>query len=296
MGRPTFHSGGVLLALLMLAGCHHGPYGPAYYQSGPYAPGPAYGPTMMPVPQGGYPPQGGYISPGPTYTPQNLSPTPFQVNPGSPTPINPSSPSAPTWRPDPNAAPSGNTLDDAPPFKPNPGSGGNLVPNPLEPDFSSPPGAALPRARPVNVVEATPFRPTTPVSNQTANVDPFEEPRQVPSLPTEADPFAPNAPSPVVNRQNPYGYDGSSYSWLRGIVDFDDVSQTWSIIYNLTPEPRDQFGGSFVFAPHESQKNLKSGSLVLVKGRADPGRTDNRGKPLYEVAQLVVLSPPTGIQ
>jgi hypothetical protein len=35
--------------------------------------------------------------------------------------------------------------------------------------------------------------------------------------------------------------------------------------------------------------SLKPGGQVLVKGRVDPGRTDGRNKPLYDIYQLVIL-------
>jgi hypothetical protein len=92
--------------------------------------------------------------------------------------------------------------------------------------------------------------------------------------------------------QTPYSFDGENYTFVKGIVDYDPASQTWSIIYDL--QPRDKFGGSFIFAAHPQLQNLKPGDLVLAKGRVDPGRTDARGKPLYEVGTLTVLPPLPG--
>lgn len=273
-------------AALLLAGCHHNPYGQPYYHQGPY--GPAYGPSFAPSTV----PPGGYIQPGPVYTPNGPSLTPFPSNPGSPTPLNPSTP---TWRPDPGSPPSnGAPLNDAPPFRPNnPGSNStNPVPFPLEPDFSSPPPAAsLPRAVPI---AQAPISPAAASSSTGQN--PFQESRRPQSLPTDADPFAFDGGSAPTNNQNPYGYDGSQYSWLRGIVDYDERSKSWSIIYDLTPDIRDKFGGSFVFADHPSLRGLRPGTVVLVRGRVDPGHTDHTGKAMYELQQLVQLSPPSGIQ
>lgn len=280
---------GRLAAVLLLTGCHHYPNGPMYYNAAPYSPGPVYGPSMAPTP--------GYMAPGPVYTPQP-GPTPLPGNPNSPTPINPGS-TAPTWRPDTSGGGSTRPLDDAPPFRPNPGSNNNLVPDPLEPGFDSspPPAASLPRATPIMQASTTPAQPAIPaqpVSN--AGADPFETPRRLPAMPTQADPFEATPAATEASKQTPYGYDDQGYAWLRGIVDFDPQSGTWSIIYNLTPDIDDKFGGSFVFAGHESLKSLKPGTLVLAKGRADPGRSDARGKPLYEISQLVILAAPSGIQ
>jgi hypothetical protein len=246
-----------LLGVAMLAGCHMSPYGPGYYNAGPM-----YGPTYS-APQYMQP------TPGPVYTPQNLGPMPAGPNLGSPTPINPSpTQSGPTWRPDPNNSGLGN---DAPPFKPNNG----VVPDPLDPDFSAPPGAAnVPRATPISPVAGT-----APAMFPGNDADPFE------------------APKPVLKpagSSSPYAYDGDNYTFIKGIVDYDAGSQTWSVIYDL--QPKDKFGGSFIFSPHPQLQNLKPGDLVLAKGRVDPGRTDVRGKPLYEVSTLTVLPPLPAVQ
>jgi hypothetical protein len=244
------------LGVVMLAGCHMSPYGPGYYNAGPM-----YGPTYS-APQQYMAP-----GPGPVYTPQNLGPTPVGPNLGSPTPISPSSPSqgTPTWRPDPN-----NGLNDAPPYKPNNG----VVPEPFDPDFSAPPGAAsVPRAVPVSPVAGT-----APQIFPGNDPDPFETPAQ-PLL----------KPAGSSSSSTPYSYDGDNYTFVKGIVDYDAASQTWSIIYDL--HPKDKFGGSFIFAAHPQLQTLKRGDLVLAKGRVDPGRTDSRGKPLYEVGTLTVLPP-----
>lgn len=274
-------------AVLLLAGCHQNPYG---YNYGPYAPGPMYGPSMAP--------QGGYITPGPVYAPQNLSPTPLPGNPNfpsnsgsptllSPTPTNPGG-NPLNLRPDPAG---GST--DAPPFQPNPGAGNPRVPDPLEPGFDSspPPAAAIPRAMPFAANQPT---PATSVSTASTAGDFFEEPRRVP---VEADPFdAPAAAAAPATKANPYGYDGQEYRWLRGIVDFDEPSKTWAIIYDLAPDIGDEFGGSFVFAPHKDLHLLKPGSEVVVQGRADPGRKDGQGKALYEIDRFVRITPPENIQ
>lgn len=280
--------------LLGLAGCHHNPYGHSPYNYGPYSPSPIYGPTMAP--------NGGYMSPGPTYTPTPgyspttpYTPTPLPGNPNSPTPINPS-PTAPIWRPDPGSGSTSPPLNDAPPFQPNRGGGGSLVPDPLEPDFGAPPpSASLPRAVPL--ADARPV-PARAISTPAGADDFFEEPRRVIPSAAGADPFAHDggAANNTSKPQDPYGYDGQHYAWLRGIVDYDPATRTWSIIYDLTPDVGDKFGGSFVFSDHPSLKGLRPGSLVLAKGRVDPGRTDHIGKALYEVQQIVHLAPPAGIQ
>lgn len=268
--------------LLLLAGCHMQPYGPGYYNYGP-----TYGPSYSTPP--------GYMTPGPVYTPQNLSPTPITPGTGSPTPISPTpNQNTPTWRPD--STPS-NNLQDAPPYRPNNTNSNGVVPDPLDldPGFGAPPGAAATVPRAVPLTDAPPFQPVETASGTAQppgrfpadDPDPFEAPTQVTPAalkPVGISTTASSAPAP-------YGHDAQQYTWLRGIVDYDSDSKTWSIIYNLTPDVGDKFGGSFIFAPHPQLQNLQPGAQVLVKGRVDPGRTDGRNKPLYEISQLVPLPP-----
>ncbi|MDZ4687133.1 MAG: hypothetical protein SH850_18810 [Planctomycetaceae bacterium] len=258
---------GLGMNLVLLSGCYmHRPYGPGYYNAGPM-----YGPTYSAPP-------GQYMAPGQQiYSPQNSGPM-LSPGVGSPTPITPTNPSGtPAWRPDPNSG-----LQDAPTFRPNNG----MVPDPLDPDFSAPPAAAMvPKARAIETVGGTGGAPMFPGD------DPFEAPTQVSLVAPGSEPALRPAglATAATTPQAPYGYDGQNYSFVKGIVDYDQQSKTWSIIYELKPEIGDKFGGSFLFASHPQLQTLKPGDLVLAKGRVDPGRTDTRGKPLYEIGTLVVL-------
>jgi len=239
------------LAMLLLAGCTWYPYSP---YSGGY-----YGPT--------YAPPGGYVAPGPTYVPQNSAP--ILNGTGSPTPLNSTTPASPkpNWQ-----TPS----NDAPLFN-------NPVPNPRDPDFGTPPAAAvLPRP------PALAARPQFPeaASVQPAGLhaaDPFYEPARIA---TDA-----NA-QPMPTNSVPYAFDGAGYKWLKGIVDFDEDTKTWAIIYSLTPEANDRFGGTFWLGPSEQLGTLQDGDLMLLAGQPHATLKDNRGLPVYHVSKVTRLGNP----
>mgnify|MGYP007073220449 FL=1 len=92
---------------------------------------------------------------------------------------------------------------------------------------------------------------------------------------------------------SPYGYDKNSYRWMRGIVDFDAEKGTWNLIYSLTPDASDQFGGSITLADDPRLASLTNEDVILVEGAVDASRPDGFGKPVYRVAYLARLVPKT---
>ena len=149
--------------------------------------------------------------------------------------------------------------------------------------------------------EATPFEPS---SNPTSNSDPIEPfssrtPTGVkldfeePEAESFQEPFRPasNSVTTTTARPNPYDYDREKYTWLRGVVDFDDEQQTWHIIYNLKPNKHDRYGGSSTLASSPQLKGLQPNDIVLVEGRFDPSAPDNIGKPTYQVDHVARLVP-----
>lgn len=122
------------------------------------------------------------------------------------------------------------------------------------------------------------FAPPVPVQNASAR-------RDIPES-------APTAGRPGVN---PYLYDTKGYTWLRGVVDFDDASKTWRITYN--PDPvSDPYGGSLTLSDDEKLGSLLPNDVVLVEGRIDTDRRDRFSKPIYHVANAVVLRPKSAPQ
>ena len=85
---------------------------------------------------------------------------------------------------------------------------------------------------------------------------------------------------------NPYDHDRKNYQWLRGKVDFDEQDQTWHIIYNLTPDQKDRFGGSVALIDHPGFNNLQNDDVVYLEGRIDTGSLDRSGKAKYRIEYL----------
>lgn len=267
-GSAKWILGGVGLALLCCSGCRWYPYSPYYNGYNSYGPG-QYGPTYAPQP-------GGFVDPGGTYIPQNYGPT--LNTPGSPTPLNSGTPSTsptPNWR-----TPNGTGGGEAPLFNP--------VPNPQPDSFGPAPAAVLPRPQPLTMV--SPF-PQTVVANiqptGLQTVDPFVEPATL-SNDDDAQPMPVGSSPPA----EPYAFDGADFKWLKGIVDFDDETKSWSIIYALVPKPTDRFGGHFVLGPSDQLQQLQRGDLVLIAGEPHPTLKD-RGRPVYHVAKVTVLGRPS---
>lgn len=276
----------VLLLGLCFAGCAHttySPYGPGYGSG--YGYGPSYGPSYM-APQ--------YLGPGtgPTYVPQS---TPSS---GSPTPITspPANNSNPLNLRTPSNPPPTN---DAPLFNPNP-PGGTVPPgrDALDDLNNANPGASLPQEN-SNVAKLPVYErgglaaAAPPVVAEVQTVsgnkeDPFfEAPSRLPAE-LDASPMGTSEPD-----RSPYQYDGQAYKWLQGAVDYDDKTQTWSIIYDLTPDPTDKYGGSFVITPHPDLGNFQIGDIALLEGTIDTTQKDPSGRLIYDVKKVTgPLTPP----
>lgn len=90
--------------------------------------------------------------------------------------------------------------------------------------------------------------------------------------------------------EDAFGYDRNSYRWLRGVVDYDPAKKDWQIIYGLSPEASDKFGGSLTLLDEGRLADFQNDDVVLVEGRIDPdaGR-DVLGKPLYRVTRAELI-------
>lgn len=93
------------------------------------------------------------------------------------------------------------------------------------------------------------------------------------------------------NSPNPYDYDRKNYDWLRGVVDFDERSRTWNLIYDLTPEADDEFGGSITLVDDPQLNVLRNEDVILVEGQIDETQRDELGKPKYRFEQFSRLVP-----
>jgi hypothetical protein len=268
---------------LALAGCYspyrYSPYSP-YYGGGV----PMYSPQAVPMqpqfnptpvyPEGTFPPAG---TPG-----GMLSPTP-----------------------DPN---SGGTFPPSnggfnPTLPPNYNSGSGLVPD----NGYGDPGT-LPRSGGTNTFEnnSSPFQQdgasfqtgSTGDSISRVQFRPGGEPRELQLTQHQAAPIetagtaspasaASTETEPAPRKPNPYGYDALGYSWLRGVVDFDEQQKAWILVYNLAPGPRDLYKGQITLIDNGQLKKLQNNQVVLVEGQIDQAVCDAAtGKPQYRVTKM----------
>jgi hypothetical protein len=290
---------------LVFAGCMApGPYSYGTYP-GYYAPPPGYaappgGAIMAPGPSFPAPQLGPGVNPTPAWQP---SPSPTLAPSLSPTPsLGPSSP--------PSTLPGGSTFNDGPP--PFGGSSARKpadiqVPLPTDRDRDLGPAPMAPAGpSPKAGSGASPFgsdgsqgtfekgaqlvipqRPDVPVQ-AVATVDPqtFENPiererhdrDELVAVSAKAGPDA-----PILKGNDPCDYDRVKYSWLRGIVDFEQRDKSWHIIYSHHPDRHDPYGGAIRLVDCPKLGTLHSGDVVYIEGRVDTHRLDSRGKAQYVI-------------
>ncbi|VAX36480.1 hypothetical protein MNBD_PLANCTO02-2120 [hydrothermal vent metagenome] len=86
---------------------------------------------------------------------------------------------------------------------------------------------------------------------------------------------------------SPYAYDKQQHKWLRGVVDYDQQSGSWSIIYDDQPDKEDVYGGSMTLVESPKLAKLHDHDIVLVEGEVDQTvDADRLGKPLFRVQHL----------
>ncbi len=252
----------------------------------------------------GYP--GAYPQPGPTF------PGGVQSVPSG------------TYAPTPNgssAANSGNT--DAPMFDPN-AKDPNPVPNYPDPgDLGAPPKTNdknmfdqnkspfdmgrndrsrnnSPRSRYDAELATNPAEPPILKLSAEENSPPAEAPAPSLGTATEPDAFLPpqqsfadadelKVPYEEDSVEIPFGYDTQKYLYLRGLVNYDDRSETWSIIYDNQPDRDDEYGGVFTLLDHPGFAALNNNDVVYVEGKVSADQNDEYGKPKYHVEKLTKL-------
>jgi hypothetical protein len=87
----------------------------------------------------------------------------------------------------------------------------------------------------------------------------------------------------IIKGSDPCAYDRTSYSWLRGFVDYDTRDKSWHIIYSQHPDRHDRYGGAIRLVDHPKLATLRSGDVVYVEGRIDEDHLDARRKPQYRI-------------
>jgi hypothetical protein len=103
---------------------------------------------------------------------------------------------------------------------------------------------------------------------------------------------------PVIKGSDPCDYDRVSYSWLRGIVDFNPRDKSWHIIYSQHPDRHDRYGGAIRLIDCPKLRTLHSGDLVFIEGRVDTQQRDSHGKAQYRIEgdQIARIGPGPAMQ
>jgi len=94
-----------------------------------------------------------------------------------------------------------------------------------------------------------------------------------------------------VKRPNPYAYDRNNHRWLRGVVDYDEQDKSWHLIYDLTPDSQDEYGGDITLIGDIRLDFIQNDDVVLVEGRIDSSVRDSFGKPCYRIKKIDRLVP-----
>lgn len=280
------------MTFLALPGCM---YHSGYYPNGYYGPGPSVLPSQ---PWTGAP-SGPIFQPGGPPVFQPVVPN----QPGnSPTPLNGGNPYVPGTSP----GTSGPTYGDpgagsAPPFNSNPGNaGGNSVPNPDD-GFDRQPGAQRPVLSPTTSSKAADDlieqvgqqksgrRPRTFEDSSSFDADSaFETPVIQTSNTSEnevryADDQEQVERVPVSNKK--FAND-QRFAWVQGVVEYDEASSTWVIMYNDNPRTSDVYGGVLTLADDPELKRLQTDKVFRIYGTLDPSERDSRGTPVYRVTRI----------
>jgi len=178
-------------------------------------------------------------------------------------------------------------------------NGAGAVPNYLDPNDSN--GTSNDSASPNDGDLETPFgfNPSPGVqlegiqdSVTDANSDLFQPP-----VPLQPASITKNLPLPTEEQpnsaaqENPYGHDAKQFQWLRGVVDYDPEAKNWNIIFDLTPEATEEYGGSMTLVDDPQLNVLSNDDVVMIEGKVDPDEKDEFGKPKYRITKIDRLVP-----
>lgn len=89
----------------------------------------------------------------------------------------------------------------------------------------------------------------------------------------------------------PYGRAPNGRAWFRGLVDFDEQENAWYLIYNPEPDASDTQGGTITLVEHPNLKLFKPDDVILVEGQFDPSVTDRYGNAKYRASVIRRLVP-----
>lgn len=268
--RPALISGLLLGLSLTCSGC----YGP--YQS-PYG---GYG-----SPYGGYQMPGTPVptlQPGGTYTPTPYGqpvPTygaPAQDSLGNPSPIDQTGGDAPFYN--------SNSNSTYQPQQPYDGGGVPTYNDPNEIQFQQP-------VQPDNTAIDT-YGAVEGASAEVADVAKVDLDTAHFVAPVMS---AATSSTPVISTEvsaAPFAHD-ADYTWLRGVLRFDDSTGNWTMIYSDNPAPDDEHGGKLLVTDSPLLEQFKPQAVVLLRGEIDQQQSAVAGRAVFRADVIEPAESPT---
>ena len=89
--------------------------------------------------------------------------------------------------------------------------------------------------------------------------------------------------------KTPYGF-APDYSWIQGVVSYDQRQSSWGIVYDINPQHADPHSGYLTLAADPRLESLKNGDAVRLQGRLESSARDPRDRPLYAVETVTPIS------
>ncbi|MCA9060061.1 MAG: hypothetical protein KDA85_16250 [Planctomycetaceae bacterium] len=110
---------------------------------------------------------------------------------------------------------------------------------------------------------------------------------------TTETPAATGTPAATSTPGTSYGFARHGYQWLQGTLSHDQLTDSWSIVYN--PRADDAFKGRLTLQVDEASRNvLQDNLLVHVRGAVDESQNDALGRPVYRTASVFEVNSLAG--
>jgi hypothetical protein len=144
------------------------------------------------------------------------------------------------------------------------------------------------QSEPVSPLDVAQLEPTPAGEFQLPQTDFATEIEAAPAplpFPMEATPLSPAATSAPAA---PFAHD-AGFTWLRGVLRFDDASGAWLMIYSDNPAPEDEHGGKLLVADSPLLQQFKPQSVVLLRGGIDQTQSAAAGRAIFRAEVIEPL-------
>jgi hypothetical protein len=90
----------------------------------------------------------------------------------------------------------------------------------------------------------------------------------------------------------PFAHD-ADYTWLRGVLQFDEAGGSWTMIYSENPAPGDEHGGKLLVADSPLLEQFQPQAVVLLRGEIDQLQSATAGRAVFRVDAIEAVESPT---